>query len=487
MKTFRYFIFPGILLLAFAACTKDFSALNSNPNTSEKVLAQNLLSRALVESVKNNMNRNRTITNELMQVTVNTLVETDRIFRYDIRRNIAEAPWNGWYIQLSNFRDMYKFASENTSDENSSKVYMAISLICQAWLHSIITDTYGDSPYSEANKAKEGIYAPVFDRQKDIYADLFKKLEEANDLLKGARNVAAVHDPVYRGDVLLWRKFGNSLYLRLLLRVSGKAETATEAIARIKHMADENPAGYPIIGNNAESAILRWTGVNPFNSAFSDMRDAEWRYPRACSFLVDKLDRTADPCLSRWITLSEGLYEGIPSGYTYGQTPEPKSYLQESLRTDPLTGNILNYAEVQLILAEAAAKGWISGGPAKLYYENAVTARITLWGRTVGNYMAGPEIAWNESDPLAEKMQKIHWQKYLALFGTDMQAWIEHRRTGYPILPKGQGLRNDGIMPTRLFYPISVQATNSKHYQDAIAAQGPDDLKSLVWWQKPEL
>ncbi len=489
MKKLKYiYVLGACLILLSLSCAKDFSAMNTNPNTSEKVLPENLLARALAQTVAGNMSRSRTITNELVQVTVNTLVETDRIFRYDIRRNIAEAPWNGWYAQLTNFKDIYKFAQDEalmTADESKSKAYMGISLICQTWVHSIITDTYGDTPYSEANRGKEGIYAPKFDLQKDIYADMFAKLEEANLLLKGiTKNISSNSDPVYKGNVLMWRKFGNSLYLRLLLRVSGKAEVAPEAIAKIKEMVDVNPANYPLINTNEESAILRWTGVGAYNSPFANMQDSDWRYPKACSFFVDYLDQTADPCLSRWVTQFEGIYEGIPSGYLNGQTPAPKSNLQY-LRTEPLLGNMLNYAEVQFMLAEAAIKGWITSKTAKVCYDAGVTARITLWGRSVGNYLNGAIVKWDDNALQDQKMERIHWQKYLALFYTDMQAWIEYRRTGFPALPAGPGLRNDGIMPTRLYYPISIQATNVVNYDAALAIQGPDDLKSVVWWQKP--
>lgn len=485
MKKNKYLIgICACLVILCLSCAKEFSAINTDPNTSEKVLPENLLARALNETVSGNMNRSRAITNELMQVTVNTLVETDRIFRYDIRRNIAEAPWSGWYTQLTNFKDIYRFAKENNLDENASKVYMAISLICQTWVHSLITDTYGDSPYSEANRAREGIYAPKFDQQKDIYQDFFVKLEEANSLLIGAKDVSPIYDPVYKGKAALWRKFGNSLYLRLLMRVSGKSEVSADAIAKIKEIIDQNAINYPIINTNEESAILRWTGVPPYNSPFSNMQNSDWRYPRACSYFVDKLDQSGDPCKSRWLTEFNGLYEGIPSGYNYGETPEPKSYLQY-LTTEPLLGNMLNYAEVQLILAEAAIKGWVTTKTAKEYYELGATNRITLWGRTVGTYLNGASVKWEDAATFEQKMEKIHWQKYLALFYTDVQVWLEYRRTGFPVLPIGPGLRNDGKMPTRLFYPISVQAANKSSYDAALIVQGPDDLQSKVWWQKP--
>lgn len=470
--------------LIMGGCTKSFSELNTNPNTAEKVLPQNLMERALIETVGSNMDRSRTITNELMQVTVNTLVEIDRIFRYDIRRNIAESPWNNWYTQLSNFKDMYILAEENTADANRT-AYMGVSLVLQSWVHSMITDTYGDSPYTEANRAKEGIYTPRFDSQKYIYLDMFEKLEEANTLLGSAKNIPSGYDPVFGGDIKKWRKFGNSLYLRLLMRVSGKVEVEDQVIAKIKEMVDEKPYAYPLMASNDDSACLRWSGVQPRISPWVTMRDQSWKYPKACSFFVERLDQSADPCLSLWVTKFDGLYEGIPSGYVAGVTPEGRSLLSESLRSHEKTGNILNYAEVQFLLAEAALKGWITAGTAEEYYEDGIVSRITYWGKSEGSYLDGALVIWDDNDTFEQKMEKIFWQKYLAFFMTDMQSWIEYRRTGYPVLPKGPGLLNDGVMPTRLFYPLSVQAANLQNYNEVLASQGPDDLQTLVWWQKP--
>lgn len=485
MKKIKYSICVLLaVLLTTGSCTKDFSAINTNPNTAEKVLPQNLLERALIKTIDNNMERSRTFNNELMQVTVNTLVEVDRIFRYDIRRNVAEAPWNNWYLQLTNIKDMYKLAEENTADANRL-TYMGISLVLQAWIHSMITDTYGDSPYTEANKGKEGIYTPIFDTQKDIYAGMFEQLEEANVLLNGAKNIGSGYDPVFAGNASKWRKFGNSLYLRLLMRLSGKAEVSNEVIAKIQQIVDEEPYNYPMMVSNDDSAFLKWTGVTPRISPWVTMRDQSWSYPKMCSFFVERLDMSSDPCIANWVTLKDGLYEGIPSGYISGATPDGRSLLPQSLRSHEKMGNMLNYAEVQFMLAEASLKGWVTSKSTKEYYDAGVTARITYWGRAVGSYLSGAMVAWDDMDTFEEKMEKIFWQKYLSLFMTDMQSWIEYRRTGYPVLPKGPGLMNDGVMPTRLFYPLSVQATNVQNYNIVIERQGADDLKTMVWWQKP--
>lgn len=476
--------------LFLTSCTKNFMELNTDPNSSEKALPEYLMARALTQTVTNNMSRTRTLTNELMQVTVNTLVETDRIFRYDIANSVSEAPWNNWFLQLTNFKDMYKSAPEGyAGNEKLINSFKGISLICQAWVYSMITDTYGDIPYFTSNLGgTSGIFTPKFDRQKEIYLDLFERLEEANELLSNASNIKATSDPVYKGNISYWRKLGNSLYLRLLLRASYKEEVQDFVFEKIREIVETNKANYPLISSNDESAILRWTGVAPYASPYVTLTDAQWKQPKAASFFVDKLLYYNDPCIDAWLAKHNGEYEGIPSGYTVGQTPEGRSTLAATLKSSPLTGNIMNYGEVQLILAEIAARELVTSaaGTAQSFYNAGVTARITLWGKSssaASTYLTNPNVAWDNALSLDEKMEKIHYQKYLTLLYTDIQAWAEYRRTGHPVLPKGPGLMNDAIMPTRLYYPSSVQASNPANYKEAVDIQGPDNLKTLTWWQ----
>ncbi len=266
MKSMLYKIsFAAVIFsLLLTSCKKDFEKINTDPNNTPNALPQQLLAPALVNTLTYNMLRNRNFNNELMQVTVDLGDGEGKVFRYDYRSNWADYLYNGLYSELSNFKDVYKIASE---DLNFNKSYMGISLICQSWIYSILTDTYGDIPYFQSNLARDsGIYEPRFDRQRDIYIDIFKKLDSANVLLSATgtgTGIVASSDPVYKGNLSRWRKFGNSLYLRLLLRISGKAEATALASAKIKDIVQDHPADYPIIANNDESAILRWTGASP--------------------------------------------------------------------------------------------------------------------------------------------------------------------------------------------------------------------------------
>lgn len=343
MKNRKYIylilLFATTVSIMMPSCKKDFSEINTNPNTSAFALPQALLAPAITDVVVANMSRSQRITNELMQVTVNMGDTEGKIFRYEVRTAEADYLWNSWYTELTNFKDIYKGGEDNL---NTS--YQALSLIWQAYTYSLLTDTYGDIPFLNSNKAKEGIYTPNFDQQKDIYPALFLMLEQANEFLKvgnaTGNAITSASDPIYAGNRDKWRRFGNSLYLRLLLRVSGKAET--NAIAKIKEIVDTKASTYPIMASNDDSAVLRWSGTGAYVSPFVPWRDGDWYGPKLASFFVDNLNERSDPRIQKWASLYQGDYQGIPSGYPSGQAPEGKSAFPVSLKAEPLLGNIMN-------------------------------------------------------------------------------------------------------------------------------------------------
>ncbi|HEX7904783.1 MAG TPA: SusD/RagB family nutrient-binding outer membrane lipoprotein [Chitinophagaceae bacterium] len=482
-------LFPFLIaLLVFSSCKKDFMELNKNPNTLERALPKTLLAPALTEIVKFNAKQAESFGNELMQVHIDMGGSNAKPYRYDIPTSLAIAPYNSWFLQIPNFRDIYSGALYRLGIDSlgHNKTYMAISLICEAWVMSLITDTYGDVPFTEAGQAKEQKFLPKFDSQESIYLGLFAKLEEANTLLKTNADFPVdeqAADPLYKGVALKWRKFGNSLYLRLLLRASAKS--VSNAPAKISAIV-LNTTDYPLIDNNDASAILRWTGTVPYDSPFATTKTAAWNTRGYTNFFINNLKLWNDPRLAKWVKKdANNQYTGVPSGFLPSDNPPKGSSRPNTLQTEPLLGNMLNYSEVQFMLAEAAARGWITGA-AKTYYENGITSHMTLWGLTLPTgYLSSAPIAWKDTDNLEAKLEKIHLQKYYSLFFTDFQSWFEYRRTGHPILPQGNGLLNNGLMPARLMYPVYLQSSNGANLRDAITRQGPDDINTKVWWQKP--
>jgi hypothetical protein len=490
-KSFILFIVSGILLST--SCTKDFKEINTDPNRSSAALPEALLTPALWDVVTKNNNRALRLNNELMQDHV-TVSDGDEIHRYVVRPGESDYMWNNWYLQLTNFRDMYK-----RSEELKNKTYMGIALICDVYVSSLLTDTFGDVPYSQSNQGIDKVYQPKFDTQQSIYMDLFRKLEEANTLLATGNALTLeqiAYDPIYGrnlpanlsatdGSTVVinsWRKLGNSMYLRLLLRASARTESG--AAAKIQEVV-ANPAKYPIFSSNLESAVVRYGTTPPYTSAFYTFRAFDFNGDNGLSeFFINTLNGWNDPRRTKWATIDGGTFIGIPSGYQRGQVPERRSIYLASLMNEPLLGNIMNYPELQFILAEAAVKGYIAGD-AKAYYETGVTNAITFWNLAVPDgQLSNPEIAWNAAESTDVKMEKIHLQKYYTLFFTDFQQWFEYRRTGHPFLPKGAGLQNNGLMPARFTYPVYVQSLNAANYTAAIGVFGPDDLNTKVWWNK---
>lgn len=517
IKNITIYAFLLTIGVALSSCQKDFVEINTDPIGVGSVKAEKLLAPALTNVLNANLVRNRTFNNELMQVTVDITDEEGKIFRYDVRRSWADYNWNNWYVELTNLKDIYTIAGR---PEDLNKSYQGISRIAEAWVMQLLTDTYGDVPYTEAHQGKTGLYEPAFDKQKDIYLSLLNKLEEANTLLTAGDAIVPSSDPVYQGDVSKWRRFGNSLYLRLLLRIAAKSDVSTQVIAKIKEIVDTNPTKYPIMLNNTHTARILWNGTNSSTAVYSspfmiNVRATDFRGPGITDFFMGNLSAWADPRInpvygksnvSRWgIAAGPGGYIGVPSGYQQGSGVAKQSYFYAepaaiTLQTDAATGIIMNVAEVDFILAEAAAKGWINGTGEDYYYKGIADA-INYWlptlypngnDATVRKFALDGDFDWDSSFPLENKtpgtqskLQLIHLQKYYALFLVDFQQWFEYRRTGHPFLPKGLGLRNGGVMPARLFYPVLTQSTNPTSYKNAVAAQGADEINTLVWWQKP--
>lgn len=510
IRKYTTYILLATLGTSALSCTKDFAEINTDPIGKGTVTPNQLLAPAMVNVLNANMVRNRNFNNELMQVTVDIGDDQGKVFRYDFRRTLADYLWNSWYLEVTNFKDMFTIASQ-AGKENKS--YQGIALIAQAWTFQLLTDTYGDVPYTEAGLGKVGTLEPKFDLQKDIYLDLFQKLEQANTLLKENAAIISTGDPVFQGDVSKWRRLGNSLYLRLLLRISRKADVSAQAIAKIKEIGETNRANYPIMETNEHTAKILWNGTNSSTAVYSspfmiNVRAVDFRSPAITDFFIGPLVSTNDPRRARWgIAQGPNGFVGVPSGYAQGTGVTKQAYFYSdaqsqpiTLQTDRFTGIIMNVAEVDFILAEAAARGFITG-TGESYYLKGMADAINYWlpgtmtsvtGADFIKYVTEADLQWDNALPLDNqtagsnsKLEMIHIQKYYANFLVDLQQWFEFRRTGHPQLPKGPGLANGGVMPARFNYPAVTQSTNPTAYKNAVAVQGPDEISTQVWWQKP--
>ena len=232
--------FSGLLLtLLVSSCTKDFEELNTDPDNIQEISPNTLLNPILYELVTFNAERSEGFTMDLMQVRLPWPSASLGVHRYVVGETAGNSTWSTYYRWLNNINEMEKAAIK--VDNHS---YQAIALTLKAWAFSLLTDCFGDIPMTEALQGENEQLKPVFDKQQTVYTTLLQYLEQANTLFKDNHTMAYGTEMLYNNSVSNWRRFCNSLHLRLLLRVSNKPEM--NAAEKMKLIV-ENPTDYPVL------------------------------------------------------------------------------------------------------------------------------------------------------------------------------------------------------------------------------------------------
>ncbi|MCM4162332.1 MULTISPECIES: SusD/RagB family nutrient-binding outer membrane lipoprotein [unclassified Arenibacter] len=506
----------GLLTVIGHACTADFEEINTNPNTTNvgQIQASGMFEPLLYNGANFWLNYTWYWNNELIQFTAFTGGTTRQEHRYFISDSNWQSVWNAYSRYGNNVSHLY-----DLSVEQEDRSLEAISLTLKVLYMSNLTDMFGDVPYSEAFTARKanGTTKPKFESQKEVYEQMFADLATANAIYATEPIfIKPALDGMYSGSMKKWQKFNNSLYLRLLMRVSGRNEMNVGA--KMTEIIN-NPSTYPIFTSNADNATVVFSGNDPYRSQFADTNEGS--FTSSGRKLTEQLIKMAvikdgngqetfvDPRLpiigKKNPNLSvnpDNVWKGTVSGVPeqdQSDADRGSSWLNTAVlaRVDA-PGSFMDYAEVQFILAEAALRGLISGGESasKEYYENGVTASVEKWAE-YGQYSETPVTVENADitallksdlaswDKASDKNELIGNQKYLALFWIGMEAYHEFRRTGYPELTIGAGtVFNDYTLPTRFVYPTTTLATNPDNVEEAIARMGGNTMKTPVWWSQ---
>ena len=340
--------------------------------------------------------------------------------------------YNNYTYDLMHAKEMTRL-TEKLPEASKQPNYDAISLTLQSWLYQILTDAFGDVPMSEACSADEGILAPKFDTQQQVYRQIIDNLKTANELFDEANGLIYNQsgEMLYntsKGDatgIKKWKKFCNSLRLRALLRVIDVPEF--NAKQELRTMLTD-PATYPVFESNDDAALLAISGTYPQEAPLTRPQDFT-SYVQISEFFVDLLKGWNDPRLQVYatqVTLPDQTkeYVGLPSGYQTLPSITASGLNQEMAKA-PMKLAMMPYAEVEFIKAELLKKGVIDGGSnaAKEAYQKGVQAAIEQWGQVLpDNYFENPEAAYDDT------LERIMNQKFVALFFCDYQQWFEYNR-----------------------------------------------------------
>lgn len=467
----------SIILLAFAlsSCNDQLDEINQNPNATETPLAPFLLTGSLKHGADLYWGSNSSFNSSLLFVQHWAKIQYTEPDRYEFSNTDSEMTtlWNTGYATL--ITDLNTIIEFPEAQANSN--FKGVALALRSWTFLLLADTYGDVPYKQAGQ----IVTPAYDTQKDVYLGILTDLGEAQSLLDASKN-PITGDVVYSGDISKWKKFVNSLRLRVALRISDREpDLAKQTIAAV--VAD--PAG--LISNNSETFKFIYTSSPQQNPAASwfETRD-DYRISKT---IVDKLYDLSDPRLPiyaqlpsdttvhKYVGAANGLSNSDANNQGFAKTSKPGTYFLKS--ESPAV--IFSHAEVLFGLSEAVARGFISGD-AEDYYKKAITASFTQFGITdatvISTYLNQASVKYDASN----YKKSIGEQKWIAFYGQGLDAFAEWRRLDYPELKAGNATVLDGEIPSRFFYPGTEQSLNGKSYKAAIANQGDDLLTTRLWF-----
>lgn len=487
-KMFKHSVLLIGLLLAVSACD-SFEVSNENPDVALSIENNpELLLTNIQRSAVNNMVGSAWSEGNLMAQYGARIVFTEfDLFNWGDQ----SGTWNGLYLSIRDARELQAIASQKAHVS-----YEAVSLIMQAWIGQILTDMWGDVPFSEAAAAtaEEPVFTPAYDTQEAIYNQLLENLEKANTLLSAAYLPNIKGDIIFNGNLDKWRRFANSLHLRVAMRLSKvKPTTAQAEITKVFG----NAAQYPIMASNSDNAVLKYLSARPNAHPITEestYRSGSYNEYRISETVEGVLRSFNDPRLAFWAdptanSVAAGSPEisGMQNGIVDGPAYEYKggdAFLSKFnsnfffFAPNRNEARLMQYAEVAFILSEAAFRGWIAADAAQ-WYNRGVEAAITYWGIPMpGDYLTAQESAFNNT------LERIMQQKYLALFYTDFQGFIEFRRTGFPTTIQPGPDAFYSTYPSRFEYPSKEEALNAESRQAAISRQGPDEITTKVWWEK---
>ena len=481
MKRMRGLGAAGLVALAAVGCDEGLAEMNVNPNDPVAVDALYLFpnaTEAAVTRIIGGRSEAGGVNLDMAALWVQHWAEHEYAIedRYEIGDSRIAGYWSGFYSgPLQDFAEVIEQGREQDRPHIT-----AMALVMKAWTGQVVTDLWGDIGYTQALNVRDPA-APLtvpYDPQQLVYQTLLDETAEAAQLAADpVGDVIEVGDAdlIYGGDAEQWRKFANSLRMRMAMRLSDVAASVAES-----EFADAFAAGG--FESNDDSAILWYPGQESWERhpihAYMLGRDDH----SVSGTMIDTLQSLNDPRLPVYAQPNaNGIYWGAPNGDLDLPGVDSISRIGTFYSSADSPGILMSYAELLLLQAEAAERGWIGGSAAALY-EAGIRASMEFNGvdeADIVAYLAQPRIAYQGG---AAGLEQIAFQKWLALFGNGTEAYAEWRRTGVPALTPGPDAINDGLIPVRLFYPSLEESLNRAAVEEATTRQGGATLNDRLWW-----
>lgn len=489
IKTYIIFTFAA-LVIGSIGC-QSFEDINENPNEPTTVTPDVVLNASIVKSVNTSTNQAFLLSNNIAQLTAKTLrTEVD-----DYTWNAFPTVWEGFYEAITDAQ-----LAEEQALEFQNDAMQAAAITMRCWIFSNLTNAYGDVPYFEAIEGAEDNFTPAYTPQEEIYEDLLLELERANELFSSGEGTLT-GEILFNGNAETWQRFCNSLRMRLLLTASNQIDDVASQFNTI--YSEEL-----FINSNQHNAILDYVSDFPNQFPLIPIKRGDFDAVAMSSTAISVMQSYNDPRLMRYARPNNeefnenATFSGADNGRAVDGCSKGGSRLGVSYYNYPdLTaasdvglpiadGIILSYAEMEFILAEAAAKGWINTD-IEQHYKAGIQASMDYYMVNYNDFgYSDFEDYYTDSGVAYSSVTDIWEQKWLSLFFHGLEPYFELRRwyfeasgwEGLPFIDAPCNEVNNGELPVRFLYPGEEQSLNFNNYQDAIERLGGADGINVPIW-----
>ncbi|ULQ53042.1 SusD/RagB family nutrient-binding outer membrane lipoprotein [Flavihumibacter fluvii] len=479
-------------LLTFSSCSKDFLDINTDPNNPTRATVDLVLPTALGVSAYNLGNGYQILGGLWGQFWTQgpTASQYKQIDQYSINSTSYGRQWESVYSgPLSDFK--YLVDEGTRTGQNN---YAAIGKIMQAYIFQVMTDLHGDIPFSEALSANEGNSKPKFDTQEQVYDGLIVLLDQGIALIDEQSSQHPTSDDFFfNGDMHLWKKFANTLKLKIFLRQAYTRPAVAEAGVKALYAASAEFIDYQ------EDALVPFNteqfNQNPLFATYQTLTSDNLI---ASNTVLNYLEATNDPRTDVFFSRATaapnaGSHAGIDQGngpnllgnQNANSYSRPGPAVGGPITADEPDGGaaapviFMSSAESYFLQAEAVARGW-GDGDARQLYEDGILLSFLHWDiseTAYGNYVSQAAVKFPEGGSAEQKIQQIITQKWVSFCGTEnLEAWNEWRRTGYPDIFEISATTSIGnIFPVRILYADSEVSRNPN-------TPAQKTVKDKIWW-----
>lgn len=547
-----------IIVVLIGACTSDFETLNENPNLIgiEDASAKYFLTELMV----------RPYIPTRYEYWRAHLIHVDRYaghftfghnqswwsddLGYQYNAAYTDAAWDHYNGILPTLKSLLKFTEPGGEFEN--ELTYSVVLILKSHYYHLFTDVFGEIPYSQL--FQEDISLPVFDTQKDIYKGIIADLNTAmatigdNTTTGDAKEDLGANDLIYGGDLQKWKRFANTLKLRVAMRAEGasgddfSATAISEALAApllgegesalIKKDLVISQWAYSTYGDvwyNFGGGGSKWTVGRDLINYLRDNNDPRLKayakpsvggkfkierpkaadnqidhdlFPKRAAFIKDVFDEAG--ASYTWMEYADSLVVEMPEDVNYiGQPvrlngrmaslaqydffsrPSESVIMEKGKGGEATPETVLLSAESFFLQAEAIVKG-MTQGDAQEKYQMGIKEAMRVWKIDDGAIDA---FLANEDMALLngtedEKLEKIAIQRWIANYTDGYEAWAVVRDTGYPA-----SLAN-GVSDYDIYGPGNITGgayPNRLRYGSSLQTSNPENYNAAIARQGADL